>query len=457
LAGDSKFLVVRAFALAFGAWGGTCFEQADLTEADFAQAVLKNTSFYRATLSRTCFRGSKQLTRARAGDSILQHWQVLQLLIHGRDRGQDFTGADLRGAYLAGAELNGANLTRADLSQATLEKAELCQANLKEAAVVGTNFTQAHLTGACLEAWNIDSTTILKNVDCQFIFLLEHPNEFGDRERRPHDCNKIFADGEFEQFFKEVLDEVQILIKNGIQPEAFRAAMQKLKQEHDITSENITGFQRKGQDVQVNFQVPPGTDKGAVERTWDQGYAAGLAAANEQQTQLLQKHTEDMKDITLATVQNIGSLLSNLTISATAANNSNNPHISAGDGSFINTGTVSNSVVNLDEISGNVTNAINQLSDSSDPNQPSLKALLSRLQTAIETDQFLATEQQKDALMQVGILAEAGNNSQVSHSPQTVRQAILILKGLAADWSDNTPSKQVLNKLLPQIQGKFSA
>jgi hypothetical protein len=86
-----------------------------------------------------------------------------------------------------------------------------------------------------------------------------------------------------------------------------------------------------------------------------------------------------------------------------------------------------------------------------------LKALLSQLQTAIETDQFLATEQQKDALMQVGILAEAGNNSQVSHSPQTVRQAILILKGLAADWSDNTPSKQVLNKLLPQIQGKFSA
>ncbi|MGP1386496.1 MAG: pentapeptide repeat-containing protein [Thainema sp.] len=446
LAGDSRFLIVRTFALAFGSWGGTCFYQSNLTEADFAKAVLNGTNFYRANLVRTCFRGAVNLTYARPGDSILKTWDVLDLLINGRAQGRDFTGANLHGAYLACANLTEANLTHADLSEATLENAELVKANLKEAAAIGTNFTKAHLTGACLEAWNIDSSTILKDVDCQFVFLLEQPNAFGHRERRPHDANKIFYKGEFEQFFKEVLDEVQILIKNGIQPEAFRSAMQRLMEEHNITTEDITAYQRKGNDVQVSFKVPPGTDKGAVERTWDEGYQAGLAAAAEH-LKLEQKRADDNKEFALETIRNIG----HLTFNVTAMNQSNNPNITTGDSSFVNTGSMDGNTVNLGTISGNVTTAINQLPDQPSSDQPSLKDLLTELQAAIEAEPELSTDDKAEALEQVKTLAEAGQKPEDGRLQKAAKTAMKILHGTTASVSETTKLAEATAKLLPAI------
>ncbi len=60
---------------------------------------------------------------------------------------------------------------------------------------------------------------------------------------------------------------MQILIRNGINAEAFRAAMQKIMEQNpDITQDAIKGIEKQDQDVVVTLQVPEGTDKGKIER-----------------------------------------------------------------------------------------------------------------------------------------------------------------------------------------------
>jgi len=199
LKGDEKFALVRSAGIALAAVGGTSFRGADLTNANFTSAMLKSTNFtniwqkddqgkrYKriTVLEKVCWHGAKKLDKARVGDSILAHAHVRDLLITRNGYNKHYIDANLRGANLEGVNLNQANLKWADLSGATLHRAELKDANLREVLAIGTDFTAAHLTGACLEAWNIDHTTKLDGVDCQYVFLLEHPNQFGNRDRRP--------------------------------------------------------------------------------------------------------------------------------------------------------------------------------------------------------------------------------------------------------------------------------
>ena len=257
LKGDEKFALIRTFAIAFGAMGGTRFYQADLTRANFTQAILKSTNFRHARLTQVCWAGAQKLDRARVGESILADGAIRDLLITGYGYKKSFIDANLRGANLNGVNLKEANLLRADLSDATLRRANLEQANLREVQAVGTDFTGASLTGACLEAWNIDSTTTLAQIDCRFVYLLEQPNADGHRERRPHHPDKTFQPGDFEKFFKEVLDTVQILIRGGVNPEAFQAAFQQIMQEHQMTPDAVKGIEKTGDTVIIPRQPFP--------------------------------------------------------------------------------------------------------------------------------------------------------------------------------------------------------
>ncbi len=283
LAGDEKHAFVRTFAIAFAATGGTSFRNADLTDANFTEAILKSTDFRTANLTRTCFRNTEKLDRARVGKSILADTRVRELLVTGNGYKKSYVNANLQGANLTGVNLNEANLKQANLSEATLHQANLESANLTETQALATDFTAACFTGACLEAWNIDGNTKLDRVDCRFVYLLEYPKSgSGDRERRPHHISKCFEPGDFEKLYKKIMETVQILLKDGINPEAFTAAFQKLMQEFpDITRDSIQVFEKKGDDVLLTFNVPEGTDKGKFEKTWDEGYQAGLQAQSQ--------------------------------------------------------------------------------------------------------------------------------------------------------------------------------
>lgn len=280
LVGDEKHALIGNIAIAFATTRGTSFRNADLTDANFTEATLKSTDFRTANLTRTCFRNTEKLDRARVGNSILADTRVRELLITGNGYNKSYVGANLQGANLTGANLNKANLKQANLSEATLHQANLESANLTETQALATNFTAAYFTGACLEAWNIDGHTKLDRVDCRFVYLLEYPKSgTDDRERRPHHISKCFEPGDFEKLYKKIMETVQILLKNGINPEAFTVGFQNLMREFpDITRDSIQVFEKKGDDVLLTFNVPKGTDKGKFEQTWDEGYQARLEA-----------------------------------------------------------------------------------------------------------------------------------------------------------------------------------
>ena len=452
---ESKFENLRIIGLAVAALGGTRFSGADLTSTTFAHARLKSTNFADSrqrptTLTQVRWHQAQKLDRARLGSSALQDHRVRLLLTTLNGIDQDLSNADLRGANLAGAQLHRANLKAANLNGATLEAAELHSANLAEAQCLGTNFTSAHLTGACLEAWNIDETTILQNIDCLHVFLKEQPDARGNRERRPHNPDKDFQPGDFEKLFKEMLDTVQILIRNGVNPESFKAALQHLMENHPgITADSIQGFERKGEDVLVTLQVPEGTDKGKIEQVWEEVYAARLQAATTQaRLEAEQRRADDVKEVALG----FSKFLSSIQI-----NNMNNP-INTGDGSFYAGRDVNltGSTLNLGEISGQVSNQINQLPDvAPEPGKPSLKDLLTQLQQAVESDPELSEVEKKEALGEVAKLAEAGSNPKENAMQRMAKRAADTLKSITEPLTEASNLAEACKTLLPLILAIF--
>ncbi|NEQ83865.1 MAG: hypothetical protein F6K26_27890 [Moorea sp. SIO2I5] len=281
LKGDPRDAWIRTIAIAFAATGGTSFYNADLTDANFTGATLKSTDLREANLTRTCWRNTIKLDRARPGKTILADTAVRELLVSGNGENNSYVKANLRGANLRGANLNKANLKLADISEATLEDANLEWANLTEANCVGTNFTHAYFTGACLEAWNIDSTTTLTNIDCRFVYLLEKPEPGTDnRERRPSSGD--FQPGEFTKLFQEVLNTVDLIFQNGIDWKAFVTAFKKVQVENEDTELAIQSIENKGDGVVVvKVSVPPDTNKEKIHSEFTQNYELALKAAEE--------------------------------------------------------------------------------------------------------------------------------------------------------------------------------
>ncbi len=307
LAGDEKHAFVRTVAIAFAAIGGTSFRNADLTDANFTEATLKSTDFRTANLTRTCFRNTEKLDRSRVGNSILADIRIRELLVTGNGYKKFYVGANFQGANLTGVNLSEANLKQANLSGATLAQANLEFANLTETQALATDFTAASFTGACLEAWNIGANTNLGRVDCRFIYLLEYPKPgTDDRERRPHHISNFFEPGDFGKLYAKILTTVQILLKDGINPEAFTVAFHNLMQEFlEITGNSIQGIEKKENDILLNINIPEGSDKGKIEQIWDEIYQARLEAQR-QAEQLKYKDEEiafyrqeiaDMKEI----------------------------------------------------------------------------------------------------------------------------------------------------------------
>ena len=290
LKGDDKFFVVRVFALAVGAVGGTSFAGADLTGAYFAQATLKNTNFadsrQRSTvLTKVRWKDAKKLDRARVGSSILQNPSVRDLVLTLNGADQNFAETNLRGANLAGANLVRANFTGAILSEAVLAEADLQGADFTEASCIGTDFSRAHLTGATLEAWNIESSTCLEGVHCDYVYLLRD-----QQERRP--SSGSFGPGEFTKLFQEVLDTIDLIFRDGVDWKAFIQTLNQVQVEHGDAQLAIQAIENKGDGVViVKLQAAPNTDKEALHRSFMQGYQKALKAA--EQKYKAQLHAKD--------------------------------------------------------------------------------------------------------------------------------------------------------------------
>ena len=278
------FISLRSQCIDFAAIGGTSFRNANLTQATFTQAMLKSTDLRKATLTLTNWHQTQKLDRARVGESILLNPKVRELVVTHRGKGQSYKRADLRGANLTGADLSDADLTETDIGNATLEGAWLERANLTKAQALGTNFHQAQLTGACLEAWNIDSTTRLEDAICEYVYLLD-----GQKERQPSSGD--FEPGEFAKLFEEVLDTIGLIFRNGVDWKAFVTSFKQVQVENEGVELSIKSIENKGDGVVVvRVNAPPEADKEKIHSDFNRNYEAELEALKaEYQAQLQAK------------------------------------------------------------------------------------------------------------------------------------------------------------------------
>ena len=454
LQGDPREHLVFTVTSWIVGWGGTHFKGADLTNADCSKATFKSAHFHSSTnLTCTRFHLSQKVNLARLNTTILSEFTVQNLLITLRGQGKTYIGKNLKGANLAGADLVGADFTEADLSQATLEGAELQHANLTKTQVLGTEFRQANLTGACLEAWNIDSTTQLDGTLCDYIYLLKPP-----QERRP--SSGIFQPGEFTKLFEEVLDTIDLIFQNGIDWKAFAKAFDKVRVDNDGTELTVQSIENKGDGViVVRVDAPPNSNKEKIHSKFKQTYEEIRQQLEVQYKQQLNAKDREIGIYEQQSVQmwSVINRLAERPPVSTIENILGNKFVNDQSQTFQGNVNINaqNSVVNLRDISGQVSNQINQLPTELAFDQPNLKDLLAQLQSAVEADSELGENEKVEALVEVGELAKAAQSPKEGVMQKAAKGAMNALKGITAGLSDASKLASACKELIPLITSMF--
>lgn len=239
----STFL--SSVVIATGVWCGTSFYDLDLSYVNFRGSNLANTDLRARKLYRTCFQGVTGLERARVDSRYLdlENPKVQKLLTEGRSEDRDFSGLNLRGAYLQNAELRRFNFTDTDLTGADMQNADLRGSLLVRAQVIGVDFTNADLTGCCIQDWSINSQTCFTDVRCEYIYrkLDEHGEPI---ERFP--ANRNFELREFESLYQEVENVVELIFKEGENWQAALFSLRKLQLEDEELGLELKSIEKRG-------------------------------------------------------------------------------------------------------------------------------------------------------------------------------------------------------------------
>ena len=246
--GDEKYALIRSTAVAFTTIKGTSFRNADLTDANFTSARLKSTDLRGTKLTRTCFKQTKLLDRVRPGTSYLQHPQVQQLIVTGQGQDKNFDYLPLRGINLQGGNLVGTSFIGVDLSEANLQDSDLSRAKLKQTQLDGTDFTGATLTGAYIEDWGITNETNFRGVKCKYMYMRIPTKENPDPWRKPDNREEVFADGEFRDFIKSLVDTLDLYHNQGVDPRAIAISFKRLAENHPDAELRITGVEVRGEN-----------------------------------------------------------------------------------------------------------------------------------------------------------------------------------------------------------------
>lgn len=248
LAGYERFAWIHKLSVVFATLGGTSFYGADLTDADFTSASLKSTDFRDAILTRTRWHQAKMLNLIRPGRTYLQNAQVRQLLVTGHGQDKNFDRQILRGVNLQVANLTDTSFIGADLSEANLQDADLSRAKLVQTQLAGTDFTGATLTGAYIEDWGITSDTKFDGVRCEYVYMRLPTKENPDPFRKPDNYQEVFADGEFGDFIKPIVDTLDLYHNQGVDPRAIAISFKQLAENYPDAELRVVAMEVRGED-----------------------------------------------------------------------------------------------------------------------------------------------------------------------------------------------------------------
>lgn len=287
LQGNEKYALIRKAAIAFAAFGGTKFCNANLTNANFTGTTLKSTNFRKATITRTCFHKAEKLDRVRPGETYLKQLELLPVLVTGIGADKNFDRQDLRGVNLQGANLTDASFIGADLSEADLQDADLSRAKLVQTQLNGTDFTGATLTGAYIEDWGMTNETKFDGVRCGYVFMRLPTKANPDPMRKPDNREEVFGDGGFGDFIKPIFDTLDLYHSQGVDPRAIATAFKELAENNPSAELEIVAIERRGDDkILLRSKTAATANKSALSKEYFLNYNQ-LKAFTEQEFKAL--------------------------------------------------------------------------------------------------------------------------------------------------------------------------
>lgn len=474
-----KYRLIRRIAMALMSQG-TQFRGADLTEANFAEAVLPHTNLKEARLVRTNWFRVKALDRTNLEATYLEDSQIRTLVITKDGHNQNFDRRDLRGLNLCDANLIDASFIGADLGESTLQRADLSRAKLVQTQLQRTNLTQACLTGAFIQDWGISTETKLEQVHCDYVYMRLPTTDDPDPCRKPDNRQETFKEGDFSDFMAPILKTLALYRQQnvdpreiaqtfktldlyhhqGIDPTAAAIALKEISNQYPEANLEVIALEgRGGEKIRLQAVVNNEVDRSQLSADYFAAYdeikkrpypdlqtlLTKIAQKDEQIRSLEQmvKTAIESNKFYVETYYNLGD-----TMSEKYSINTDGGNVSG-----VVQGNISNvsGILNLGTISGDVTNAIQQLSASPAPDNPGLKELLTQLQAAIEAEAELQNEDKAEALEQVKTLAEAGQNPKDNALQKAAKTAMKILKGTVASLPEATKLAEACAKLLPLI------
>lgn len=461
---------------------GTSFKHANLIDADFTAALLPNTNIQSATITRTNWWQALKLQVANVEKTYLEDPKVQQLVASGQ--GQDFDYKDLRGVNLQNADLTEASFVGANLSEANLAGANLARAKLVRAQLYRANLSHAELTGAYIQDWGISTETRFDGVNCDYIYMRSPTPTDPDPCRKPDNRNETFAAGDFENFIAPIIKTLNLYSQqnvdprtvaetyktidlfhhDGIDPGAAAIALQQLADQHPEAGIEVVALEGRGQDqIRLQAVVSSQANRSELSAQYSENYRQlrslpysdlqtllSSVADKDQHIQRLETMLEQaiqQPRFYVETYRHQGEFVmsqskGNINIDGVQGNVSG---VAAAGEQLEMTGTF------LGNISGSVSNTINQLPNSAEPAEPGLKELLIQLQAAIEAEAELNDEDKAEALEQVKVLAEAGQYPEEGPLKKTAKTAVKILKGTVASLPKAAELVKESNKLLLAI------
>ncbi len=433
-----RFLWLRQACTAIASWGGTSFYNLDLSSINFSGANIANSDFRGKVICRACLIGMQGLDRARVDSRYLDLDQrrVQKLLTTGIAVEQDFQRVNLQGAFLQNANLRDTNFNEAILHGADLQRANLRGALLAHARVTNVNFSGADLTGCCIQDWSTNRYTDFTGVICAYIYREFEAGQARDRYPRDRD----FQAGEFAALQRQVDNSVELVFQGTTNLRVLDFTLEQFKLEDNGLGLELQGIEQRGDlyVVKVSYRdgISPQQVKQKVYNTFNVFLQGDSATAYN-------------------VVQQIGdNIMESQIISPGGISAGGNVDASSGARVSVG-GDVTGSTINLGTISGNVTNLIQQVRDSSIQGSQDLAQILGDLHKGIEIESGLSDPQKQEALEAVGTLAEEAKKPPENRIVKLCSMAMNALKGVTSSLSDASKLSEVIKTSLPLLKGLF--
>ncbi|NCT64133.1 MAG: hypothetical protein GPJ03_14330 [Microcystis aeruginosa G13-01] len=196
--------------------GNLLFDSTNLDGANFSHSTLHNCDLRSAIIDHVDWSDTKFINCLFPANLNKKEIQELCTTRDGKEK--EFTFTDLKNFNLSDIDFTATNFSGSDLTNAHLKYACLEQANLSNVNAIGSDFTGATFTGACIENWTVGANTNFNNIKCEYIYL-----EQGQKERKP--ASGFFQEGDFEKIIIQYQKSLDILFRNGDDPEAFKLAL----------------------------------------------------------------------------------------------------------------------------------------------------------------------------------------------------------------------------------------